>query len=176
GLKIIKMNKKMLQFGFCALVATFSISKTMAQETYPRFGLGFQASFPAVGLSAKAEITAEHTAQAVVGILGPFSSYYGRYNYNFPEKNPSENVLYKPYLYAQAGYYVYDFDKYLGISTGLKQENSLGYGLGAGLEWAYKPFSKDFKFSSEIGYSKVNFEYYHFKSITFGVGLHYYFN
>jgi hypothetical protein len=28
-------------------------------------------------------LTEQHSAQAVIGIFGPFSSYYGRYIYNF---------------------------------------------------------------------------------------------
>lgn len=166
----------MLQFGICALVATFSISKTLAQETYPRFGLGFQASLPAVGISAKADITEKHTAQAVVGIFGPFSSYYGRYAYNFPKKVSSIQIEYKPYLYGQAGYYKYDIDSFLGLGNQTNSETSFGYGLGAGLEWNYIPISKDLKFNMEIGYGNVKFDYYKFKSLSVGVGIHYYFN
>lgn len=147
-----------------------------AQETYPRFGIGLQANFPAGGLSAKAELTETHTAQAVVGIFGPFSSYFGRYAYNFPEKESEVKINYKPYLYGQAGYYVYDFENYLGMDLGVSKETSFGFGFGAGIEWCYVPFTKDLKFNIEIGYNNVNFDYYKFKSIWFGAGIHYYFN
>jgi hypothetical protein len=157
------------------LLFLMTASMSNAQETYPRFGLGIQMSFPAGGLSAKAEITEQHTAQAVVGIFGPFSSYFGRYAYNFPEKESEVNISYKPYLFGQAGYYVFDINGFEGIN-GIEKETSFGFGLGAGLEWCYQPFSKDLKFNFEVGYNKVDFDFYNFKSISFGAGIHYYFN
>ena len=159
--------------GLFILITSFNL--VSAQE-YPKFGFGIQANFPAGGLSAKAELTEQHTAQAVVGVFGPFSSYFGRYSYNFPEKQSAIQVAYKPYLYGQAGYYVYDLENYFGFETGLEKETSFGFGVGAGLEWNYVPFSENLKFNIEVGYSKVDFEYYEFKSIAFGAGIHYYFN
>jgi hypothetical protein len=170
------MKNKIFTFGICAIVIALSSTKTIAQESYPKFGLGIQANFPAGGLSAKADLTEQHTAQAVVGIFGPFSSYFGRYSYNFLEKETNIEINYKPYVYGQAGYYVYDLENYYGIDLGLDKEKSFGFGVGAGLEWCYAPFSKDLKFNMEIGYSKVDFDYYKFKSISFGAGIHYYFN
>ncbi len=113
----------------------------------------------------------------MVGVFGPFSSYYGRYIYNFSESG--DNLLLKPYVYAQAGIWKYDIESYgLGLTgTGLEDsENSFGYGIGGGLEFTYPQLSDKLKYSIEIGYSKVDLLNYNFKSIAFGVGLHYYFN
>lgn len=132
---------------------------SFSQETYPRIGVGMQANFPIGGVSVKADITENHTAQAVVGIFGPLSCYYGRYLYNFTEKETDINVTFKPYVYAQAGYYVYDLANYYNVDLDIEKENNFGYGFGGGIEWYYEPFTSDLKFNFELGYSKVDFEY-----------------
>jgi opacity protein-like surface antigen len=168
------MIKKM----FLLVAFMFATSILVAQDlSYPRLGVGFQANFPAGGLSVKADLTEQHSAQAVIGLFGPFSSYYGRYIYNFSESG--ENFLLKPYVYAQAGIWKYDIESYgLDLTgTGLEDsESSFGYGIGAGLEFTYPQLSDKLKYSVEIGYSNVDLLNYDFNSIAFGVGLHYYFN
>jgi hypothetical protein len=149
-------------------------SLSFSQENYPRLGVGLQANFPAFGLSAKADLTETHSAQAILGVFGAVSSYYGRYLYNFQEKETQINVTFKPYLYGQAGYYVYDLGKTYNLD--IDKETAFGFGLGGGMEWYYKPFTKDLKFNFELGYSKVDFTYYDFKSISIGGGIHYYFD
>jgi hypothetical protein len=104
----------MIKKTFLLVVFVFSSSFLLAQDlSYPRLGVGFQANFPAGGLSVKADLTEQHSAQAVIGFFGPFSSYYGRYIYNFSESG--ENLLLKPYVYAQAGIWKYDIESY-GLS------------------------------------------------------------
>jgi opacity protein-like surface antigen len=161
----------MIKKTFLLVVFVFSSSFLLAQDlSYPRLGVGFQANFPAGGLSVKADLTEQHSAQAVIGFFGPFSSYYGRYIYNFSESG--ENLLLKPYVYAQAGIWKYDY----GLSFIEDSESSFGYGVGGGLEFTYPQLSDKLKCSIEIGYSRVDFLNYNFNSISFGVGLHYYFN
>jgi len=74
----------MIKKTFLLVAFVFSSSFLLAQDlSYPRLRVGFQANFPAWVLSVKADLTEQHSAQAVIGIFGPFSSYYGRYIYNF---------------------------------------------------------------------------------------------
>lgn len=153
------------------LTVSFS---AMSQEKYPRLGVGMQANFPVFGISAKADLTEKHSAQAVLGVLGSVSSYYARYIYNFKEKETEIQITLKPYLYGQAGYFVYDLGKTYNLD--IDKESVFGFGFGGGLEWYYKPLTKNLKFNIELGYSKVDFDYYDFKSISFGGGIHYYFN
>lgn len=161
---------------FIASIVFFSFNSTAQNLDYPRIGVGLQANFPAGGLSIKGDLTEQHSAQVVIGIFGPFSSYYGRYLYNFKENG--ENLLLKPYVYGQLGYWKYDLESYYGITgTGFEESSSsIGYGIGGGLEFTYPSLSDKLKYSVELGYSKVDLQYYDFKSITFGVGIHYYFN
>jgi hypothetical protein len=139
-----------------------------------RLGVGFQANFPAVGLSVKVDLAEHHSAQAVIGIFGPFSSYYGRYLYNFSESG--ENFLVKPYLFVQAGLWKNNIQSYGFAGYDYSGSSSFGYGIGAGLEFTYPKFTDKLKYSIEIAYSEVDLYSYNFNSITFGVGLHYYFN
>lgn len=158
---------------FLSILFIFLINNSFAQDLdYPRLGVGFQASFPAWGLSAKADFDETNSAQAIIGVAGPFSSYYGRYLYNFNEGG--DDFVIKPYVFAQAGMYSYDYNySYLGLG---KTENVFGYGAGAGIEWHYAPFTDKLRFSLEVGYSKVDFNHYDFKAIMFGGGIHYHFN
>lgn len=136
---------------------------------YPSIGIGMQFSLPAGGVSLKADITKHHTLQAVVGLFGPYSSYYGRYLFNFKENG--NDFKYKPYLYGQAGVFEYDFESFYDLS-----ESVFGFGFGGGFEWYYAPFTDRIRFNTEIGYGKVDLEYYDFKSFSFGGGIHYYFD
>lgn len=167
----------MIKNSFILVALFLSANCLFSQELdYPRLGVGMQANFPAGGLSVKADLTEQHSAQAVIGVFGPFSSYYGRYLFNFNENG--EEFKYKPYAFAQAGVYNYDYQTY-NMETFQEEdekETSFGYGLGAGLEWYYLPFTDKLRFNIEIGFGKVNFDFYDFNAITFGGGIHYYFD
>tara|TARA_B110000259_G_scaffold34139_1_gene37953 strand:+ start:417 stop:923 length:507 start_codon:yes stop_codon:yes gene_type:complete len=162
---------------FLVIAFVFSSSLLLAQDlSYPRLGVGIQTSFPAGGLSVKADLTEQHSAQAVIGIFGPFSSYYGRYSFNFNESGYDFRI--KPYLYGQGGLFSYT---YKGIDLNTfevvdETESNFGYGVGAGIEWHYAPFTDKLRFNIEIGYGNVDFAFYDFKSILFGGGIHYYFD
>lgn len=157
-----------------ALLSMLFCSNMKAQETYPNYQVGLQTSFPIGGLSAKVNLTETHSAQAVVGVFGPLSSYFGRYLYNFESVDTEWNLAYKPYLYGQAGYYVYDLGDTFDLD--IEKETNFGFGFGGGLEWHLKENFKNLKFNFEVGYNKVDFDYYKFKSIAFGIGMHYQFS
>lgn len=156
---------------FLSILFILLINNSFAQDLdYPRLGVGFQGSFPAWGLSAKADFDETNSAQAIIGVAGPFSSYYGRYLYNFTESG--DNLVIKPYVFAQAGMYSYDYNYLFSAKT----ENVFGYGAGSGIEYHFPGLSDKLRFNMEVGYSKVDFKYYNFKSIMFGAGIHYHFN
>ena len=160
---------------FLSILFILLINNSFAQDLdYPRLGVGFQGSFPAWGLSAKADFDETNSAQAIIGVVGPFSSYYGRYLYNFNESG--DTFVIKPYVFAQAGMYSYDYYNFYDSYLGTKTENVFGYGAGAGIEWHYAPFTDKLRFNLEVGYSKVDFNFYNFKAIMFGAGIHYHFN
>lgn len=153
---------------FLSILFILLINNSFAQDLdYPRLGIGFQGSFPAWGLSAKADFDETNSAQAIIGVAGPFSSYYGRYLYNFNESG--DTFVIKPYVFAQAGMYSYNF---MNINT----QNVFGYGAGGGIEHHLPALSDKLRLNLEVGYSKVDFNYYNFKSIMFGAGIHYHFN
>jgi hypothetical protein len=167
----------MIKKTFLLIAFVFSSSILLAQDlSYPRLGVGMQANFPAGGLSVKADLTEQHSAQAVISVFGPFSSYYGRYSFNFNETGDDFRI--KPYLYGQAGIFNYDYPKFDENTFQLVEEteSDFGFGFGAGIEWHYAPFTDKLRFNIEIGYGKVDFEFYEFKSISFGGGIHYYFD
>ncbi len=164
------MKKTVLFFVFVMVFMT-----SYSQESnYPRFGAGFQSSFPSGGLSVKADLTEKHSAQAVIGLFGPFSSYYGRYLYNFTEKG--NDFRYKPYAYGQAGLFSYDYQRFdTNFNSIDDTESVFGFGVGAGLEWYYAPFTEKLKINIELGYGNVNFDFYDFNAFSFGGGIHYFF-
>ena len=164
----------MIKKTFLLIAIVFCVNSLLAQDlSYPRLGVGIQANFPVGGLSVKADLTEQHSAQAVIGIFGPFSSYYGRYSFNFNETGYDFRI--KPYLYGQAG--IFSFD-YKGLNEQYQlvdeTESNLGFGGGAGIEWYYAPFTDKLRFNIEIGYNKVDFSFYDYNSILFGGGIHYY--
>lgn len=167
------MKKNAVILSVTILSMLFS-QKIEAQETYPNYQVGMQTSFPIGCLSAKVNVTETHSAQAVVGIFGPVSSYFGRYLYNFESVDTEWSIAYKPYMYGQAGYYIYDLGGTFNLD--IDKETNFGFGFGGGLEWYFKEHFKNLKFNFELGYNKVDFDYYKFKSISVGVGLHYQFN
>ena len=156
------------------LLAGFTFTTQAQKLGHPRIGVGLQTIFPFGGLSVKADLTEQHSAQAVIGVFGPISSYYGRYAYNFKEDGKDFKI--KPYLFAQAGVFAVDYTTFdANFQLVEAKEKSPGFGAGAGLEWHYKPFSEKLRFNVEVGYWKVDLSYYELKAIMYGGGIHYYF-
>jgi hypothetical protein len=157
------INNLIMKKSFLFIVALITMSTTsFAQE----LGLGFQASFPSYGLSLKADLTETHTVQGVFGAFGTVTMISGRYIYNFSETGDSFPIT--PFVYAQAGQWNYNEDL-LGID-----ESVFGYGVGAGIEFNWLNFFSDrFRTTLELGYSKVDLEFFDFSATTIGVGLHY---
>ncbi|RIW13373.1 hypothetical protein D0X99_16495 [Algoriphagus lacus] len=159
------------------LILFFSaISFGKAQDLgHPRFGVGFQSSFPSFGLSGKYDFTEKHSAQAVLGFSGPFTSIYGRYLYNFQEKGDS--FVYKPYLLGQLGTYSYKYTTFDDQGNPRSErENHIGFGVGAGIEFHVPEITDAVRLNIELGFNQVGFEFYDYSGFLIGIGGHYYFN
>ena len=140
--------------------------------SYPRIGIGLQASFPYGGLSGRADITEQHSAQIIIDLSGRFTSYMGRYLYNFNEQG--NEFRYKPYVFGQVGIFNYDYR--LDSRHSNDRDSVFGLGVGGGLEVYYRPFTHRVRLNAELGYNTVEFDYFNYSPIFFGLGLHYYFN
>ena len=144
---------------FIIFLIIFSTKSLYAQKA----SLGLQYTFPSYGISGKYHVNDHNCVQAVFGAFGVLSNYTGRYNYLFEERG-QRNV--KPFLYAQAGIWKYQF---LTID-----ESTMGFGFGAGLEFDWFYFiSENLSTTIEIGYGNVDLVYYELGFTSFGFGLHY---
>jgi hypothetical protein len=149
-----------------SLIVVACVFSTNAQSlSAPKMGIGFQYGFMSFGVSARMDFTENHSAQAIVGLLGPLKSYSGKYMYCFNESG--YNFVIKPYLFAQAGMIKYSM---FNIN-----ETIFAYGGGAGIEWHIPFITEHLRVNWELGYGKADLSNYNFNSIIFGAGLHYYF-
>ncbi len=147
------------------IIATCIFNSNAQNMSYPRLGLGLQYSLPAFGLSAKLCLNETHAAQAIFGIIGPISSYAGKYLYYF---NETGNLLIiQPYGYAMAGIFKYNF-----MNT---NETGFGYNIGLGIEYYIPLLSENLRPSFEIGFGNVYLDNFSVSSIMFGIGFHYFF-
>ena len=155
------MKKLLIVFSFLlGLHPLFSQSLST-----PRIGIGVQGSFPAMGLSVKADLTEHHSLQGVAGFFTNLKTYAVKYMFCFNESG--DFFVIKPYFYGTAG--VFKYDVYIASET------VFGFGAGAGLEYYIPVLSEKLRPAVEIGYTRANFNVYQFKGLTLGAGLHYYF-
>ena len=155
------MKEFKIKLTFVTCMLFFIITDVNSQNA----ALGIQYTFPSYGISGKYHLNDHHCVQAIFGALGVVSNYSGRYNYIFEEQGRREI---KPFLYAQAGIWRYNYD-ILSID-----ESVIGYGAGAGLQFNWMDFiSERISTTLEIGYGNVNLMYYDFSFTSFGFGIHY---
>jgi hypothetical protein len=153
------------------------ISIVVAQDGNRRIGIGAQTSFPIYGLSAKIGFTDQIVGQAIIapysvssGDFGYSISFYGvRGIYRFTE--PDRFAV--PYAFVGGG--LIRSTLKLG-SLGSSSANLLGWNLGAGLEF-FPSFLDNLGSSVELGYGAMSVGALglSINSITYGVGVHYYF-
>ncbi|MFK7832476.1 MAG: hypothetical protein AB8B52_04295 [Winogradskyella sp.] len=142
--------------------------------------VGLVSSYPAYGVSLKYNITETHGAQVIAGFgaYGFGSASFaasGRYIYNFDVGGISDDeIFYKPYAYAQLGYFSVR-DDFFGIS---QSSNTVSFGLGGGVELEIPEFVEGFTFSAELGYvgGRFNSVFGSFAGLSYGAGIHYYFD
>jgi len=166
------MKNTILPF-IMALVAT----PLFSQDGNRSIGLGLQSSFPTYGISARASVTERIQGQAILapfggkaGSVGYTVTFYGlRGIYRFTDVDRSA----VPYGFAGAGLIRSKFN-FGSTST---STNLLGWNVGAGVE-LFPGFLDNMGASIEIGYGALSVSALgaSFASITYGFGLHYYFN
>lgn len=156
------------------LVVTVSAVSAGEGIERTRFGIGFQASFPAWGFSGVADLTDQVAVQGIFGFFGDLRTYAGRGLYRFSRKD-----YWNVYGYAAVGSF-----SYTGLSIDddwtwdEKTETVVGFGAGVGLEYDWRAWSPNLPpmaFNLELGAGSVKFEEvdYNFSSMMIGVGLHF---
>jgi hypothetical protein len=132
-----------------------------------QFGVGFQASFPAYGISGLYDINREISIQAIFGFFGNLQTYAGRGQYRF-----AGDDAWNAYGYGMLGIWRYSF-RFLGATS---SESALGFGVGAGIEYDWRIWYPDFPpivWNIEFGIGHAGLDHYSFSSFMFGAGFHY---
>ncbi len=167
--------KKGLLFSLILLVLLLSISAN-AQDSVKgkKYGLGWQSTFPVIGLSGKYVVNEKVSGQLILGFFGDLSTYGAKVNYKFNEKEH-----YNLYGFGMIGLFAYTSPVWNSSYTSLedKTETALGFGAGAGLEYFFTEFIPEVGWNLEIGFGSIKFDEvdYDFTSIMVGGGVHYYF-
>jgi len=166
--------KKVLLFSLILLVLLLSVSAN-AQESVKgkKYGLGWQSTFPVIGLSGKYVVNEKVSGQLILGFFGDLSTYGAKVNYKFNEK---EN--YSLYGFGLLGLFAYSSPVLQDDWTFKDEtETAIGFGAGAGLEYFFPEFLPEVGWNLEIGFGSIQFDEvdYDFTSIMIGAGAHYYF-
>jgi len=139
------------------------------------FGLGIQSSFYTHGVSAKLKMNDYNAAQAVVTLLGSYSSYTARYMKSFEEHDLGSSVKLQPYVVGMGSLHTITVpNNYLGQNS---VSSSFGYGIGGGVSWSFSSF-ENFEISNEIAWTAISSPFYTgytWSYLHVGFGLHYYF-
>jgi len=150
-----------------ALIPGGANAQSNGDASSSRWGVGFQSSFPAYGLSAVYDLSEPITLQGVLGAFGVLNTFSARVLYRFQRER-----AYDLYGFGTAGIWRY--------STSLYNETPVGVGGGAGIEldWRslFSPDDGSFPplFSSiDLGFTAVSFDHYNFNGLSIGAGLHY---
>jgi len=147
--------------------------ETVSEETEVelfKYGVGFQGTFPASGLSGMMSLTDDISIQAIVGMFGNLRTFAGRGLYKF-----QEDEFWDLYGYGMIGVWSY---RGLTFSNNRQTETVLGLGAGAGFQYdwrAYNPTLPPIAWNIELGIGFVDFDQvnYNFSTIMFGAGVHY---
>ncbi len=154
----------------CMLQAQAQQDATETEIERFRYGVGFQGTFPASGISGMMRITDDIQIQAIAGIFSGIRTFSGRGLYTF-----QEDRYWDLYGYGMIGAW-----SYRGWTTSLNRrtETVLGLGAGAGFQYDWRAFVPDFPpiaWNFELGliyadFSEVN---YSLSTIMIGAGVHY---
>ena len=160
-----------------ALVASpaFAAKKKKGGNKY-EWGVGYQANFPAWGISVQKPFDDKITLQGIVGPGSLISTFAARGLYSLKGEK-----FWSIYGYGMAGLITYtgtDIDFFSPTFGQTTKEGSLGFGGGAGIEYNVQALSKDLPpiyFNAEIGLMAVKFEAFTspFSGMVFGGGAHY---
>jgi hypothetical protein len=138
-----------------------------------KFGIGFQSSWPAYGLSGIYDVNETLTAQAVLGAFGNMSTLSGRGLYHF--QRAEKHSLYG---FGTLGLWRHSYN-FLGVS---ESESSVGLGGGGGIELDWRriidadepePTFPRLYSSIDLGFVLASFDHYDFSGLVIGAGMHY---
>ncbi len=159
--------------GAAVLLPAGALSAQDAPPENGRFGVGFQSSWPAYGLSGMYDLNDRLTAQAVLGAFGTLTTVSGRGLYHFQREEK-----YSLYGFGTVGVWRHSY-RVIGVS---ESETSPGVGGGAGLELDWRRlldgsgngsgFPPIFS-SIDLGFVAASFDNYNFSGLVIGAGLHY---
>ena len=121
--------KRILLLPVIISISTFAFAQ--------KVGIGIQSSFYTHGISVKFKINDYNTLQGVVSLLGPYSSYTGRYVKGFSEKDLGSSVELQPYIMGMGSLHTIKVPDYVG---GNIVSSSFGYGVGGGIAWKFSSF------------------------------------
>ena len=168
------MFKKFSLEGVVISILLLVSSVAFAQEEKEtKFGIGFQSSFPAYGISGMLDVGPNISVQGILGAFGDLKTFAGRGIYRF-RKEPYWNT----YGYGMIGVWSYPWYKWEGWNFVEKTETTMGFGAGVGIDYNWQGWSPDLPpiwWNLELGIGMVEFEDadYNFSTIMFGVGVHY---
>lgn len=152
--------------GFLPILAIAQEEATIevAEPEYFRYGAGFQSTFPAWGLSGMMAVTDEVDLQLILGPFGGLSTYAARGLYTF-----RDNDFWDLYGYGMLGVWNHS-------TLRVRNETVLGFGVGGGIQYDWRVFNDELPplfWNLELGFGRVNFDYYDFNSVMLGTGVHY---
>ena len=170
------MYKKHISWVVVLLVLLFASNVAFAQEQKEtKFGMGFQSSFPAWGISGMMDVAPNISVQGILGLFGDLRTYAGRGIYRFT-KEPYWNT----YGYGMIGAWSYPWLEYDWVAQRWveRTETAMGFGAGAGVEYNWQAWERNLPpiwWNAEVGIGMVEFEeaLYEFSTFMIGVGAHY---
>jgi len=135
-----------------------------------RYGVGFQGTFPASGISGMMRVTDDIQIQAIAGIFGGIRTFSGRGLYTFQEER-----YWDLYGYGMIG--AWSYRGWTSIQN-RRTETVLGLGAGAGFQYDWRAFVPDFPpiaWNLELGLIYADFKEvnYSLSTIMIGAGVHY---
>lgn len=133
------------------------------------FGIGFQSSWPAYGLSGIWDLSEKFTAQGVIGAFGGLTTLSARGLYHFQREEK-----YSLYGFGTPGIWRNSYR----VLDRSESETSPGFGGGASIDLNWRSIvgddeSRPLYSSIDLGFVAATFDYYDFSGLVFGVGLHY---
>lgn len=150
--------------------------ETTQESNSSKWGVGFQSSWPAWGISGIYDVNELVSAQVVLGAFGSLTVLSGRILYRFNRRE-----AYDLYGFGTLGVWRYTSDVFFFDRGLIRQtETVLGLGGGGGIElnWQKILASSTDSFpplysTVDLGLGYANFDVYNFSSLWLGVGIHY---
>ena len=139
-----------------------------------KYGVGYQGTFPANGLSGMMDVNENITAQAIFGLFGDLKTYAGRGLYRFRKE-----AYWDMYGYGMIGAWSYTgLEVGAGLTLKKTTETVLGFGAGVGIEYDWRGWDAKLPpifWNLELGIGMVNFDKvdYNFSTLLLGAGIHY---